>query len=304
VKPKLKLNYTDFWAGFDKTNNYFHNILKHYYDIEICSKPDFLIYSVFGKDHLNYNCVRILYSGENRGVDFTECDYAFTSDHNPDPRHYRLPFYIYCYPPERFVKPDLDYSQLTERKFCSFIVSNPGGKVRNRFYSLLSKYKTIDSGGKYRNNIGYRVPDKEAFIKDYKFNIAFENRSYPGYTTEKIVEPLVMNTIPIYWGNPLIHLDFNPQAFVNYHSFQSEKELIRHIIEVDNNPELYLQYLQAPWCKDNHLPVQFMPQAILSRFNHIFNSSVIPVASKPKTMAYYVSKSIYRLNKMRRRGYW
>jgi len=236
-------------------------------------------------------------------VDFTECDFAFTSDHNSDPRHYRLPFYVYCYPPGRFVKPEMDYSPLLERKFCSFIVSNPGGKVRNRFYNLLSQYKPIASGGKYRNNIGFRVPDKEAFIKDYKFNLAFENRSYPGYTTEKIVEPMVMNSVPIYWGNPLIQLDFNPQAFLNYHAFTTEKAFIKQIIEVDSNPALYLQYLQAPWCKGNHLPDQFLPQAVLARFQQIFNSSVTPVAGKPKSLSYYFSKSLYRLNKIRRRGY-
>ncbi|MDD4309777.1 MAG: glycosyltransferase family 10 [Candidatus Cloacimonetes bacterium] len=303
MKTKLKLNYTDFWAGFNKTNNYFHNILKQHYEIEICDKPDFLIYSVFGKDHLNYKCVRILYSAENRGVDFTRCDYAFTSDYNPDPKHYRLPFYVYCYPPESFVKPDLDYVAMVERKFCSFIVSNPGGKVRNRFHSLLSNYKPIASGGKFRNNIGYRVPDKEAFIRDFKFNLAFENRSFPGYTTEKIMEPFVANTVPIYWGNPLIKLDFNPQAFLDYHAFKSEKAFVKHIIEVDNNPDLYLQYLKAPRCENNHLPDQFMPQAILARFHYIFSAPISPVANKPQSLSFFVSRSLYRLNKMHRRGY-
>jgi hypothetical protein len=74
-------------------------------------------------------------------------------------------------------------------------VSNASGKVRNRFYNELSKYKQIASGGKVYNNVGYRVPDKLAFIQDYKFCISFENRSYPGYTTEKIVEAFFANTI-------------------------------------------------------------------------------------------------------------
>ena len=45
------------------------------------------------------------------------------------------------------------------------------------------------------------VSNKMDFIKDYKFVISFENSSNPGYTTEKLIEPMLVNSIPIYWGN-------------------------------------------------------------------------------------------------------
>ena len=32
---KIKINFTDWWSGFDKTNNYFYNLLKDEFDIEI-----------------------------------------------------------------------------------------------------------------------------------------------------------------------------------------------------------------------------------------------------------------------------
>ena len=89
------------------------------------------------------------------------------------------------------------------------------------------------------------------FLKKYKFTIAFENESFPGYTTEKIFEPMLVNSIPIYWGNPEIHRDFNTESFISYHDFNNEKELIDYIIEVDNNDELYLQILEQPYFKDN-----------------------------------------------------
>ena len=28
MKKKIKIDFSDFWGGFDKTNNYFYNILK------------------------------------------------------------------------------------------------------------------------------------------------------------------------------------------------------------------------------------------------------------------------------------
>ena len=35
MKNKIKINFSDFWGGFDKTNNYFYNLLKEEFDIEI-----------------------------------------------------------------------------------------------------------------------------------------------------------------------------------------------------------------------------------------------------------------------------
>ena len=71
------------------------------------------------------------------------------------------------------------------------------------FFVKLSKYKQVDSGGRTLNNIGGPVEDKMEFIKDYRFVISFENAEYPGYTTEKIIQPMFVDSIPIYWGNPL-----------------------------------------------------------------------------------------------------
>lgn len=84
----------------------------------------------------------------------------------------------------------LSDQELLNRKFCSFVVSNSqfSDPLRKRFFERLCKYKKVDSGGRYLNNIGGPVRDKLAFCRGYKFNIAFENSSVDGYTTEKIME--------------------------------------------------------------------------------------------------------------------
>ena len=68
------------------------------------------------------------------------------------------------------------------------------------------QYKHIDSGGKYKNNIGAPVADKLAFLSEGKFNIAFENSSANGYTTEKLIEAFAAGTIPLYWGDESVSL--------------------------------------------------------------------------------------------------
>jgi len=96
------------------------------------------------------------------------------------------------------------------------------------------------------NNVGGRVGDKLEFLKGYKFTIAFENSSFPGYTTEKIAEAFTANTIPIYWGNPLVGRDFNPESFINCHNFDSFDKVIDHVIKVDNDDDLYRKYISSP----------------------------------------------------------
>ena len=75
----------------------------------------------------------------------------------------------------------------------------------------------------YLNNVGGPVKNKIDFIMDHKFTIAFENSSYPGYTTEKIFEPMLVNSIPLYWGNPLVDRDFNTKSFLNFHDYGNRR---------------------------------------------------------------------------------
>ena len=79
--------------------------------------------------------------------------------------------------------------ELGDKKFCNFVYSNSGNcdPIREAFFHQLCKYKKVDSGGKYLNNIGKAVGDKLQFIKDYKFTIAFENSSCSGLYYRKII---------------------------------------------------------------------------------------------------------------------
>lgn len=132
------------------------------------------------------------------------------------------------------------------------------------------------------NNIGYRVHDKLGFIKDYKFNIAFESGSYPGYTTEKILEAMLANCLPIYWGNPLIYKDFNPRSFLNYSDFGSAEALIEEIIRVDNDDNLYRKYLSQPYYNNNEVNDSIKPENVLRQFDYIFQNDRVPVAQQKK----------------------
>jgi hypothetical protein len=144
---------------------------------------------------------------------------------------------------------------------------------RGRFFEKLNKYKKVETNASPYHD--FSIPfdgtslnstlPKINHLKDYKFNIAFENNyrahysSYPnaiiengelnnmnGLINEKLVEPFVAGVIPIYWGSDRVHEEFNSNTFLNYFDFNSEDELIEKIIELDNNDNLYNSYFKEP----------------------------------------------------------
>lgn len=287
---KVRLDFCDFWPGFLKTNNFFYNLLRERFDVEICDQPDFLIYADPGKHvHRVHDCVKIYISLENFEPDFTDCDYAFTCRYLEDPRHLRLPYYVFAAHPPRLKKREEEAAQIlaSKSKFCCFLVSNAKRrKVQKRveFFHRLCKYKKVDSGGRAFNNIGYQVPPgetaKREFLRPYKFNIAFENTSVPGYTTEKITEAMDARCLPIYWGSPRVAEEFNPKSFLNYFDFPSEEALIEKIIELDNDDAKYLEYFRQPYFHNDEPNEFFNHDRLLNQFEKIFTTSITPVSRR------------------------
>ena len=284
----LKINFVDFWSTYIKTDNYFYNLLKQHYNLIIDENPDILFYSSFGKEYLNYTCTRIFYTGENRRPDFMACDFAFTFDFITSKKHFRLPLYS-LFIDYYHMLPKLMHNKTRDEatkiwkqktKFCCMVVSNPDCENRIDFFKNLSKIKQVDSGGKVLNNVGGRVPDKAEFIKDYKFVISFENSSQDGYTTEKILESIFQDCIPIYWGNKLVDKDFNTSRFVNYHQHSTEDEVIQKIIEIDENDELAIEMLMQPTFNPNKITHEEEHELVLSKLISIIEADKKPIAKQ------------------------
>ena len=283
---ELKINFTDFWPNYDKTDNYFYNLLKSDYYLVIDENPNILFYSSFGHDYLNYKCTRIFYTGENIRPDFTACDFAFTFDFISNKSHFRLPLYS-IYIDHHNMLSQLEHKKTREEatqiwkdktKFCCMVVSNPNCAKRIEFFKHLSKYKLVDSGGSVLNNVGGRVADKAAFIKDYKFVISFENSAQDGYTTEKIMETILQDCIPIYWGNKLVSRDFNSQRFIDYNQFKSEEDLIKRILELDQNDDLAIDMIVQSTFSPNKISHEDEHKQVLDILRRIIENNQKPIA--------------------------
>lgn len=259
----INIGFADFYDGFNPVDNKFYHTLTKHYDVNISSHPDFLFYSCFGSTFQKYNnCIKIFWTGENVRPNFNECDYAIGFD-----------FISF---EDRYIRETIDITRdfdhninYCKRKFCNFIYSNAtigsGAIIRQDFCKLLSKYKHIDCPGKVLNNMKDAIEprfsnwwkSKINFIKDYKFTIAFENSSANGYTTEKLYQPLLANSIPIYWGDPVVSRVYNNKSFINCHDFIDFNSVIEYIKFLDTNDDAYIEMLKQPPMNPNYIHENF-----------------------------------------------
>jgi hypothetical protein len=288
-RPVLRIDFADFWPGFDKTHNFFHDLLAKRYEVRITRHPDLVIYSRYGKDHRAYGCRRLMVNWENRPWSFSECDFAITSDHVDHPDHFRFPLFAVAVPDDGPPSIDDPAAVLASKTgFASIVVSNPRGATRNAMLDLMNGYREVASGGRYRNNVGGPVADKFAFQRRYKFSLAFENSSYPGYTTEKVVHALEADTVPIYWGNPLVHRDLNADRFLSFHDHGSLEALMDRVVEIDQDDAAYCEMLAQPWFLDGVTPDCARRDLLLDWIGRAVDDDRVPVARRrhrPRVMA-------------------
>lgn len=219
-------------------------------------KADYIIHSVDGFDVLKYDAVRIFVTGENVPPNFLISDYAAAFDKLEYRDRYIWMPLIRLYPEayDVLLRPRRPAEEIASEKdsFCSYVMSNTKNSARERIaiFDKLSTYDMVSSGGRWRNNVGGRVADKDAFQRRHKFAIAFENHSYPGYLTEKFSQAAAVDAIPIYWGDPDIAEVFNSKAFVNCHDFNSLDEVVGGVVEIDQDRDRYLAMLAEPWFRN------------------------------------------------------
>lgn len=260
MKKTIKIGFVDFWEHFNHKDNFIINILKDRYNIELSNKPQYIFYSNFSKElnHLLYNdCVKIFYTQENIVPDFNFCDYGIGFEHMKyKDRYFRYPLYYYRYQEDfRLMETKhliTDEEIYGKNKFCSMVVSNSQAMpYREHFFELLCNYKKVNSGGRFKNNIGRPsgIKNKRLFQQKHKFALCFENSIHDGYTTEKIIEAYAAKTVPIYWGDPSIEEYFNKDSFVNVGSYSSMDVAIEAVKRIDQDALLYSKMIRTPALK-------------------------------------------------------
>ena len=263
-KPKIALNIVDWAYKVDEGNfesceimRFLQKYLGHKYDFVLSNRPKYVLYGPFGDSHLDFDesCIRIFTTGENIRTDFNLADYGIGYDLLCfGERHLHYPLYFSC-------TADLNGALKkhlicdSRPKFCAFVVSNDrADKIRGAFFEALCEYKRVDSGGAWKNNIGGAVSDKDAFLRQYKFNLCFENSAHKGYVTEKLIQAFAAGCVPIYFGDESLCDEkyakfrpvFNPKAFINVHNFDSIESAIKEIERIDNDKSAFESMRKEP----------------------------------------------------------
>lgn len=282
---RFTLLFTDMWHNFNESHNTFTLALQvalgsvdvQGYSVETLPRgetPDLVIFGPFGTVYtqLPDSWPKVHFTGENTPPVKEESVKLNIGFHlTSDPSYLRMPLWMFeidwfgadleaiqnpiPIPIDSCIQVNpISYTDRT--KFCAFVVSNPSNRIRNSAFFSLNSYKPVDSAGGLYNNIGNDIfagpgggggeLKKVEFLNNYRFCIAYENNSAPGYTTEKLLHAKAAGCIPIYWGDPSIQCEFDERGFINANYFKDGLELIDAVRTIETNETLWKQYTSVP----------------------------------------------------------
>lgn len=293
MKKDLRLWFTYFWGKFDYYDNLFTYALSQKYNVIVTPNNPHLVISNDYRER--YQNAKMVYFSSEPFFDIGVLDYATTQLYVDEPKFVRLPLYLlYAY---EYYKLGItkSYGQIffetpkiyNKVNFCAYLA---GGScptsIRERFFNKLSEYKQVHAAGNHLRNIAGPKGEvgtiegsieKIKFISSYKFVMSFENKeefkNCVGWTSEKIIEPRLAGSIPIHWGNPRIDEDFNDQSIINWYKYGSDDKTIEKIIEIDNDDDLYMDYIKQPFInlKNKNL---FEIDYVLNIFDRIITNEI------------------------------
>lgn len=255
--------------------------IKEMCDVEVTdmAHADYVIFSVMGESHWQTpdRCVKIFITIEDLAPDFNACDYALGFEWMEcEDRYMRFPlyyrYYDICELMESKHLQSFEDVKATKIDFCSITVSNSNRHpMFKTLFEELSRYKKVDSGGKWYNNVGGPVADKLSFDRSHKFSIVCENTAHSGYTTEKLVQAFAAGCIPIYRGDPNVTKVFNPKSFIRVQDFPSLQEALEFVIKVDTDDTLWEGMIKEPVLMDSCYSKAHQQELLRGFLNNIFS---------------------------------
>ncbi|XP_075735028.1 alpha-(1,3)-fucosyltransferase 10 isoform X2 [Rhipicephalus microplus] len=145
----------------------------------------------------------------------------------------------------------------TSQSLIAYVQSDCNTPIeRDSFVSELMKYVSIDSFGKCIHNKdlpkelvnAMDAMDNKAFwrlLANYKFHLAIENYVCEDYITEKLWRPLIVGSVPIYFGSPSV-VDWLPNyanSAILVANYSGPEKLAEAIKQIDGNDMMYESFL-------------------------------------------------------------
>jgi len=250
----------DFWAGAERFRQLLSPFVTpddHLVGAEGVRSADLTVFSVFGERHLLACGTKLSVSAEARVAPAGSAHWYVDGRYRPEDNHLRLPpwYSAATHQPAASVLALLLAPEPEHRRFCNFIYSNPRCVMRNAFFEALNAREHVDALGEaYRNAshplLSIRGNDKwqtskRVVLSDYRFTVAFENEEAVGYTTEKMIDAWLADSVPIYWGNPTADTEFPEGSYLSLYEAGTMRRLVDQVLEAHHNPERYAQLRAA-----------------------------------------------------------
>jgi len=131
------------------------------------------------------------------------------------------------------------------------IISNPRGKERTEFLNELENHFNVCYAGGYKNNTGgtlkphYNTKEYHSFVNQFKFIISMENSREDTYITEKLINGLLSNIIPVYWGSNKVYDYINQDRFLNLKDINNTNDVIEKMILLKEQPQKWLNMVNT-----------------------------------------------------------
>jgi hypothetical protein len=133
----------------------------------------------------------------------------------------------------------------------------PGHYLRQRLYYNQEKFP--ENFIFFRSSAGEHLPalkenpfvpadieGKKVLFDGFQFSMVIENSRQVNYFTEKLLDCLIMRTVPIYWGCPNIGEFFDTSGWIFFDDMNDLLEKIKRL-----TPDYYNRYLET--IEKNHL---------------------------------------------------
>jgi len=124
---------------------------------------------------------------------------------------------------------EVDKRKIYEKtKMFSIIASSknylPGHQLRHQI--IAASGNAIDAYGPQYKHLASGAGKIDG-VADYRYHFAIENTKRDYYFSEKLIDPLMTGTIPIYWGCPSIGNFFNTDGFIIFNDLYDLKEKLK-----------------------------------------------------------------------------
>lgn len=135
--------------------------------------------------------------------------------------------------------PDWETLDTTKSKDISLIASAKRSQEGHRLrHALVDWMRAQGIQGDFLGG-GYAPFDKKSDgLAPYRYSVVIENIREESYFTEKLVDALLCETVPIYWGCPNIHEFFDPDCMIICEDEQQMQQAILNASETDYQKRL------------------------------------------------------------------